>query len=88
MSGHEKEEWEKELGWIGLGWAELQCRWSDGGVGQPAGSRSYASTPTVIPDAKESKETATAWSDLTCQSDRSVPKLFEWTLCSSHNIIK
>lgn len=40
MSGHEKEEWEKELGWIGLGWAELQCRWSDRGVGQHAGSRS------------------------------------------------
>lgn len=67
MSGHEKEEWEKELGWIGLGWAELQCRWSDRGVGQQAGSRSYASTPTAITDAKERKDPdcATAWSDLT-----------------------
>lgn len=58
MSGHEKEEWEKELGWIGLGWAELQYRWSDGRVGQPAGSRSDASTPTVIMNAKESEETS------------------------------
>lgn len=77
MSGHEKEEWEKELGWIGLGWAELQCRWSDRGAGQHAGSRSYASTPTVITDAKESQEAATARSDLTCQSNRSVLTLFK-----------
>lgn len=58
MSGHEKEEREKELGWIALGWAELQCRWSDRGVGQQAGSRSYASTPTAITDVKESEETS------------------------------
>lgn len=56
MSGHEKEEWEKELGWIGLGWAELQRRWSDRGVGQQAGSRSYTSTPTAITDAKDGEE--------------------------------
>lgn len=29
MSGHEKEEWETELGRTALGWAELQHRWSD-----------------------------------------------------------
>lgn len=59
MSGHEKEEWEKKLGWTGLGWAELLCRWSDRGVGQQAGSISYASTPTAITDTKESEETST-----------------------------
>lgn len=80
MSGHEREEWEKELGWIGLGWAELQCRWSDRGVGQHAGSRSYASTPTVIADANESTVTATACFDLTRQSIPRVLKLFKLIL--------
>lgn len=25
MSGHEKEEWEKKLGWTGLGWVGQSC---------------------------------------------------------------
>lgn len=67
MSGHEKEEWEKEPGWTALGWAELQCRWSDRGLGSKPGQRAALPRQLQLATPKRAKEypdCATAWCDL------------------------
>lgn len=80
MSGHEKEEWEKELGWIGLGWAGQSC--SADGQTEELGSKpgQGVTIPRQLPSrmpkmVKKHPDCATAQSDLTHQSNRINDKL-------------